>query len=108
MKPTAIYVFSEREVHMMGDKKYGVCVAWNMKNQIKTLKDDQGTVYTASVPARSGEPYIDFTAIRNADGDAFEDEDSPVRGGISPEFALKLAVDLQAAVEYLKELQSGG
>jgi len=98
-----IYHLPEKEVHMLGDY---VGVAWNTKLKKKTLKGEDGLTYTAVVPVRDGEPYIDFLWIRGTDedgeGEIWEDEDSPVDGGLSAEQALQVSRELALAVEYLK------
>jgi len=94
-----IYHLPEKEVHILG--KY-VGIVWNTVNKKKTLKDASGFIYVAYVPLRNGNPYIDFLWIREIDGEMFEDENSPVDGGLNAEQALQVSRELALAVEYLK------
>ena len=94
-----IYHLGEREIHMLGDY---VGVVWNTKLQRKTFWGEDGLEYVAWLPARDGKPYIDFLWIRELDGEVFDDDDSPVDGGIDAEMALQVSKELQLAVEYLR------
>ena len=96
-----IYHLQEKEVHMLGDY---VGVVWNTVRKKKTLRGEDGLTYEAYAPDRNGNPYIDFLWIREAepDGEIWEDEDSPVDGGLSGEEALQGSQELVLAVEYLK------
>ena len=101
---TTIYHLLEKEAHMLGDC---VGVVWNTKLKKKTLKGEDGLTYTAVVPVRDGQPYIDFLWIHESehddgDGEVWEDEDSPVDGGLNAEEALHVSRELALAVEYLK------
>ena len=97
------YQFEGREIHMVGDY---VGVVWNTKPQKKTVKDDSGTVYTAYLQFRYGEPYIDFVSIRHSrdNDEAWEDEDSPVDGGLGLEKSIRLSEELTLAIEYLSTI----
>ena len=94
-----IYHLPEKEVHMLGDY---VGVVWNTTRKKKTIRGEDGLTYEAYAPVRSGEPYIEFLDIRTDDADVWEDEDSPVDGGLSGEEALQVSQELAFAVEYLK------
>ena len=94
-----IYHLAEREVHMIGES---VGVVWNTIRKKKTIKGDDGLTYEAYTAVRNGDPYIDFVWIRERDGEVWEDDDSPVDGGLGGEEALKLSQELVLAVEYLK------
>jgi len=97
------YQFNGREVHMVGDY---AGVVWNTKPQKKTVKDDSGTVYTAYLQFRYGEPYIDFVSIRlsHDEDEAWEGEDSPVDGGLGLDEAIQLSKELTLAIEYLSTI----
>jgi len=100
-----VYHLPEKEVHMLGDY---VGIVWNTKRTKKTLRGEDGLTYTAVVPVRDGQPYIDFLLIRGVDdtdpqeSEAWEDEDSPVDGGLDAQQALQVSRELALAVEYLK------
>lgn len=95
-----IYQLSEKEVHMVGDV---VGVVWRTETKTKQITGEDGLKYRAEVPVRDGEPYISFFNIReDRDGEFYEHDDSPVDGGISAEYAKKVADELLLAIEYLK------
>ena len=99
-----IYHLEEKEAHMFGDM---VGVVWNTSIEKKRLQDAGGTTYTAEVPVRKGKPYIDFLWIREEDTDSpYEDEDSPISGGISLKVAAKLSNELNDAISYLRKIES--
>ena len=93
-----IYHLDGKEVHMLGDY---VGVVWNTTRKKKTIKGEDGLTYEAYAPVRDGIPYIDFLRIRNKNGEVWEDEDSPVDGGLSGQEALQVAQELALAIEYL-------
>ena len=97
------YQLDGKEVHMVGDY---VGVVWNTKQQKKTVKDDSGTVYTAYVQLRYGEPYIDFISVRHSSDvdEVWEDEDIPVDGGLGLDEAIKVSEELKLAIEYLSTI----
>ena len=95
-----IYYLDEKEVHMMGDY---VGVVWNTRDVTTKTIDAQGRHITTTEGVRNGSPpYIDFLRIRDADSDPYEDDDSPVSGGLTLKEAAKIAQELLLAVEYLK------
>ena len=52
-----------------------------------------------------GEKYIDFVDVRRDNDDEwYEDDDSPVVGGIDVEFAEQIRDELSAAVEIMKAM----
>ena len=91
---------SDKEAHMMGDC---VAVCWNVVPKTKVITKD-GIDYKAEVYERTkAAPYIDFINLREHDEDIWEDEDSPVDGGLSLEQAVKIQEELGKAIEYLKQ-----
>lgn len=95
----------KREVHMVGDY-VGVCL--RIESVKKQIKGEDGLTYTAEVwqyPERKhawDEPYIDFLEIRQGkDGEHFKAEDSPVHGGLDPKMAIKVAIELKQACDYI-------
>jgi len=76
-----IFFVEEKEVHTVSDS-VGVC--WNL--------DDDGK--------REGDPYVSFVQIRERDGEIYEDEDSPVEGGMDFDWAKTILGELQLALEY--------
>jgi hypothetical protein len=99
MKPVKI-VQTHREVHMMGDS---VAVCWNTKDKQTTEIKDGGWTRTINEIIRTSEPYIDFVWMREMDGMWYEDDDSPVAGGLSLRTAKAVRDELSLAIEYLKE-----
>lgn len=98
-----VYQLSEKEVHMVGDC---VGVVWNTRREKRILTLEDGVKYRAEIPVREGEPYIDFFTIRESDGEFYEDDDSPVQGGLDCKFAEQIAEELRAAIEYFKQVAS--
>jgi hypothetical protein len=97
-----IYRLHSKEVHMFGDY---VGVVWNTEQKKRTIIGEDGLAYSAQVAVRSGEPYIDFVWIRGEDADEpWEDEDSPVEGGLDADSAVQIATELQRAAIYLRSL----
>jgi hypothetical protein len=95
-----IYFLREKEIHMVGDA-VGVC--WNIHHTTRTIKGEDGLTYRAEVPVRDDDPYIDFVTIREEEGDTpWEDEDSPVEGGMDVEYAEEIVQELQWAIAYLR------
>ena len=86
------------ELHMIGEY---VAVRWNLKKEQRELKGDDGLTYKAVAYVRSSGPYISFASIRKINGEEFVDEDSPVDGGISAEFAKEILPELQWAIDYI-------
>lgn len=87
----------ERYVLMMGET---VAITWNAREVSKS-------VYPYRSWEKEGKPYIDFVNLRQdgKDGSYYEDEDSPVVGGIDTDYARKLISELTAACEWLKNNQ---
>ena len=80
------YNTGERELHVFGP----VCVAWNLNREGK----------------RHGKPYIDFVIMhQTSGGDWYEDEDSPVEGGISLTTAKTVLYELGQAIEHLENIE---
>jgi hypothetical protein len=95
------YLFAEKEVHMTG-QYVGVC--WNLSQINKEVEADN-TVYSAKVKVRSGKPYISFLSIREAGkGEYYEDNDSPIDGGIELQTAIVVKQELEAAIDYMNSL----
>lgn len=99
--PITIHHLREREIHMVGDA-VGVC--WNTKSEKRAIEGTDGQTYVANVPMRRGDPYIDFVTIRHREGLVWEDEDSPVDGGMAANYAEGIVQELQAAIAYLRSL----
>jgi hypothetical protein len=98
------YLLPEKEVHMVGQY---VAVCWNRRTRSEVIEDPVTDVtMTTETRYRDGKPYIDFMDIRldRVSGELYEDEDSPVQGGLSAEFAEEIARDLVRAVEYLRSV----
>ncbi len=95
-------VTTDRLLHMMGDT---VAVVWNTKTEQRHVMMD-GLDFVGSVEVPNGKPYIDFVDVRQDkdDGTFYEDDDSPVAGGMDPKFATKVAKELLLAVEYINQL----
>jgi len=90
---------SDKEAHMMGDC---VAVCWKVVPKTKVITKD-GIDYKAEVYERTkAAPYIDFINLREHDEDIWEDEDSPIRGGMNIKLAEKIHKELGEAIEYLK------
>jgi len=92
-----------RGVHMVGDY---VAVCCNLRRAVGMVIVD-GVVYPSmemvEVPDLTN-PYIDFVDLRKDDrtGEMYEDEDSPVDGGIDKDTAEKVAHELLEAVKYIR------
>ena len=96
MEPT-IYYLSEKEVHQFN---FYVSVVWNTKKQ--ALRQGAQTVVTQ---VRNGRPYIGFPWIRvGDDGEAWEDDDDAISGGLSAGQAEEVAAGLLAAVAYIRSM----
>lgn len=80
------YNTGERELHVFGT----VCVARNFNRE----------------GGRLGKPYIDFVIMRQTTGgNWYEDEDSPVEGGISLTTAKTVLYELEQAIEHLENIE---
>jgi len=91
---------THREIHMIGDY---VAVAWNTREERREIKGEDGLTYKATVQVRSGRPYIDFVTVEETkSGECYENEDSPVDGGISVNAAEQVARELIEAAAYLR------
>ena len=98
MEPS-IYHLENKEVHMFGDY---VAVVWNCEQEKRTLKGEDGIIYRADVPVRNGTPYIDFISLQHDGEEVYEDDDSPVDGGLNAGQALQVAQELELAARYLE------
>lgn len=88
----------------MGDM---VAVCWNLKTErVKTIV--AGIEYTGKRQTRYGNPYIDFVTVWQDEktDKLYEDEDSPVNGGINIRDAKMLVIELQLAIDYMNELKN--
>lgn len=108
MQPKAIYTLKQenKEAHMIGSY-VGVC--WNIRKrtEIRTIIGEDGLTYTATAELweRYGDPYIDFLEVLQGEGGKFyEDEDSPVQGGMTVDFARLIASELNSAIVYLQSI----
>ena len=102
-----IYFLNEREIHLIGD---AVAICWNVRFQKCEIIGDDGLVYTANRPMREtgtyGGPYIDFVSIRtDGEGELYVDDDSPVAGGLTADYAEKIAQELLEAAAYLRRVE---
>lgn len=94
-----IVILDEKEVHLMGSY---VGVVWNVEKKQKTIKGEDGMTYRGEIAVRTGEPYIDFITIReDGEGEPFEDEDSPVQGGLDTKAAAQIITELYDAISYI-------
>jgi hypothetical protein len=96
-------VFTHRELHMMGDC---VAVCWNLRNEIVNRLIN-GVQFSGVKKVRYGNPYIDFVTVDvdSHTGQNYENDDSSVAGGISPEYAKQIVEELQRAIEYIKTVE---
>jgi hypothetical protein len=106
MKPVREIILSNSgiEAHMMGDS---VAVCWNVHRVEKKITGEDGETYRALVWERTKpeDPFIDFVRVRGSgdeDDPYYEDEDSPVEGGLPLEKAKKIYEELGKAIEYHK------
>jgi hypothetical protein len=92
----------ERFVLPMGDY---VVIAWNTKHEeTTTICGECGTRHTSYDNwTKYGEPYIDFAWIDEFAGEYYEDEHSPVNGGIEIDEARQIVEELTMAIEYLEK-----
>ncbi len=109
MQPKAIYILKQerKEAHMIGSY-VGVC--WNIRrrNEIRTIIGADGLTYTATAEIweRYGDPYIDFLEVLQGNsGEYYGDEDSPVQGGMSIDFAQLIVSELNSAIAYLQSIK---
>jgi hypothetical protein len=82
-------------------------ICWRTKI-VAVHKMVDGIWMTGESMERIGDPFITFVDIRHdkqTDED-YEDEDSPLMGGISAEFAQQIIKELTDAVEYMNQLQA--
>ena len=94
-----IVILDEKEVHLMGTY---VGVIWNVEKKQKTIKGEDGVTYRGEIAVRTGGPYIDFITIReDGEGEPFEDEDSPVAGGLNTKAAAQIITELYDAISYI-------
>ena len=56
---------------------------------------------------RRSKPYIDFVDVRQNQGEFYLDEDSPVEGGLSANFAKQIYEELGKAIDYMEEIVEG-
>ena len=94
-----IYYLDEKEVHMFGDY---VGVVWPTRDVTTKSVDAEGNRVTTTKRVRASSPYIDFLWIRETDGEVYEDDDSPVSGGLALKQAAKVVQELLLAIEYLE------
>jgi hypothetical protein len=102
--PVKIITFcdSNKEAHFPDGNDH-VAVCWNIRDVTRTIKGEDGLAYKAQVWERKENKfYIDFITFRRHEGLFVEDEDSPVDGGLSIEFAEKITKELNRAIEYAK------
>ena len=107
MAEIKIYQLSDKEVHMVGDY-VGVC--WNIRyreyepqhNELPSTPGGLGI--TIKLPERTYGPYIDFVWVRENNGEHYEDEDSPVDGGIDKHTGVQIIQELEAAIAYIDSL----
>lgn len=90
--------YSEQRVHLVGEY-VGVC--WNY--------DWVNTPEGQTRKVRETSPYIDAWHVHkiNENGVGDVDEDHPLRGGMSVEFAEQIHKELGEAIAYLKEVAHG-
>lgn len=95
------FIFTgSRFVHMVGDF-VAVCSKASVVKRAVTV---DGVEYTAKVntPVLT-DAYIDFVDLRqDRGGEWYEDDDSPVEGGLAITHAQKVADELNKAIEYIK------
>lgn len=106
------FLLPDYEIVFPGSNKY-VAVKRICREEEKTIVKD-GVTYVARLSVPSGDPYIGFVSLRSQKGygewtnkDTNEtvwiDEDDPVSGGISGEFAEQIRDELTVAIQYLEE-----
>ena len=100
MSDPKIHILNGKEVHLFGH----VAVVWNTRTVKKSIKGEDGIIYTADVPVRNGKPYIDFISVREKGKDAWEDDDGSIDGGLNLNHALIVYAELGHAIEYLKKV----
>jgi len=100
-----IYRTADREIHRrLGSPDVAVC--WNLAKH-STLEQRDGMEIHTTRYTRHGAPYIAFVWLRRNpdDGSWYEDEDSPVHGGLSLEEATRLREELAWAITYLPTME---
>lgn len=102
-EPRRIFArLGEREVHMCGDY---VAVVWNLTSTDER-HETAGESVTRTTWRRNGKPYIDALFVRDMDDEhPWEEEDHPLKGGMSGSFARQIASELLAAADYLASLK---
>ncbi len=90
-----------REVHMLG--KY-VGVSFHLKHTSRITTDKNTKTITETwAPDYTSAPYINFYDIRQgSDGEYYKDDDSPVAGGLNPQSAITVAIELKQACDYIQ------
>lgn len=105
LKFRAVVTDNGRILHLFEDC---VAVAWNTREQKEKSVVDGKTI-TKTWREPTGLPYIDFVSVRNWNDDEeeriWEDEDSPVEGGMSLSYAKHIYRVLGIAIEYLEKLK---
>jgi len=99
-----------REIHLPSDNQT-VAIVWNLIEVTGDVEVD-GKTYKTKEYVRKSEPYIDFVSIHDKEGKYYEDKDNPVMaglnpavGGINPELAQTIALELVQACQYLEKVK---
>lgn len=87
----------KRELHMVGEY---ACVAWHIKTTVSTIYHENKEIKTTTF-IKTSKPYIDFVYVCEDD---WVNEDSPVDGGMSFDFAIQIRDELTAAIDYLVKI----
>jgi len=95
--------YTSKEAHMAGDM---VAICWTTRMVRKVFTAPDGETYRADVQERYGKPYIRLMQVREYEGEIYEDEDSPVAGGIDIVEARRLIAELAWAIDYLEAVQN--
>lgn len=101
---TIVPTNGHREVMMMGQY---VAVCWPGHYEFEKIDE----CYSTEKWQRSHNKwhpygYIDFVWLReDPDGGFYEDEDSPVEGGLDPDVARQIAAELIKAADYIESLK---
>lgn len=107
MSEPKLYQLEDKDVLMFGDS---VGLAWyvTIVEEKQTVTVGDNTYFGATVKRREYDrplPHIDFFWLRqDENGEWYEDEDSPVAGGLSLADARAVAAELTAACDYLDGL----
>lgn len=98
---------SGKEIHFpIGNSVVAVC--WNVNRVEKQIKGEDGLIYTAKVYERkkNSKAYIDFITLHEDEDEyIYEDEESPVEGGLNINYAEKIANEIVRAVQYARSLE---